>query len=471
MLTIADHARISLRQIYTRLTLTQFTLAFFLLGFTHCFAQGIMQAFLFSVDDDAGSLVSSMIQQANASMYQSEFAYLTRPNGEYHLSLCTHIPGAAAENPCQPVYSTSGLNATEDVSVDPIYPDQTMTTVVDPSQVISIIGSNSSGVTLMDSSGKQTVLDQTCVKTLVYPSQVINNSRREDLALLIAQFWLFSISYFGLMHDSIPHIIAVVCTRVIATGWSAYSIWRTTDIEKRFQHLIVDNGTPCHTQIFPTYFATRISFQVPDLVLNLTGLLISSYLSWHLVKDYAGHSFKRVGPPAAIVRVYRFVLAVFVCMQLLVFFLTAAMGLWVDQLVNGDIARISSHTAIYKGLFLFTTVVLIPWLTMGWYSVRLEKKPLMSGFLVLAFVLIVCWAIMFYSLVYRWTFIQWPFFACMTVSSFVVLIACFGFGVICWLNFGKGLKHWLYVEDILAKSDFEPEVFPHDAEKVPFPGY
>ncbi|KZT24929.1 hypothetical protein NEOLEDRAFT_1134125 [Neolentinus lepideus HHB14362 ss-1] len=471
MLSIADRVWINIRQVYTRVTLTRFTFAFFLLGFTHCFAQGIIQAFLFSVDDNAASFVSSIIQQANASSYQREFAYLTRPNGEYHLSLCSHIPRGATQNPCQPVYPVGDSNMTEYSSVDLVGPDQTITTIMDPTDVVSIAGSNSSGVILMKVDGTEVILSQTCVMTLVYPSQVINNSRREDLALLISQFWLFSISYFGLMHDSIPHILAAISTRVLATGWSAYSIWRTTNIKERFQHLIIDTETPCHRQLFPTYFSTRISFQIPDLVLNVTALVFSSYLAWHLVKDYASHSFKRVGPPAAIVRIYGFFLAVFVCMQLLVFFLSAAMGLWVDQLFNGDIARISSHTTIYEGLFLFTTIILIPWLTMGWYSVRLEKKSLMAGFLSLAFTLIVCWAVMFYSLVYRWTFIQWPFFACMTVSSFIVLIACFGFGVICWLNFNKGLKHWLYVEDVLAKSDFEPEVFPHDVEKVPFPGY
>lgn len=468
MLTIAEHVWIKLRSVYLRVTLTRYTIAFFLLGVTHCLAQGMMQAFLFSADDQADSLVSSIIEQANATSFQKEFAWLTRPNGGYQLSLCSHVPTGDNSGSCEVVFPTI-MMASDMNLAKPVTP---LATLVDPSQVISIMGSNSSGVTLMmKATGKEVTLSQTCVKTLVYPDQVLRNSKREDLALLVAQFWLFSISYFGLLHDSIPHILAVLCTRVLTTGWSAYSIWRTTDIKRRFQHLIVDEDTPCHLQIFPEYFHTRLSFQISDLVLNVTALLCASYLGWHLVKSYSSHSFKRAGPPPAIVRIYRFVLAIYVCVQLLVFFLTTATGLWIDQLFNGDIARISSHTNVYKALFLFTVIVMIPWMATGWYSVRLEKKVFMAGFIILAFVLIACWGTMFYSLVYRWTFIQWPFFACMTVSSFIGLTACVVLGIVCWLNFNKGLAHWLYVEGVLANSDFEPEVFPHDAEKQSFPGY
>lgn len=50
-------------------------------------------------------------------------------------------------------------------------------------------------------------------------------------------------------------------------------------------------------------------------------------------------------------------LGVFVCLQLSVYLLVSSMGLWIDQLVNGAIARISSFTAIYLALFIFTIIV------------------------------------------------------------------------------------------------------------------
>lgn len=61
-------------------------------------------------------------------------------------------------------------------------------------------------------------------------------------------------------------------------------------------------------------------------------------------------------------------MALLVCLQLGVFLLVAAMALWVDQLVNTAIAVISSHTLIYKGLFITTTLVcLVPVICLARY--------------------------------------------------------------------------------------------------------
>jgi hypothetical protein len=52
--------------------------------------------------------------------------------------------------------------------------------------------------------------------------------------------------------------------RVLATGWSAYTLWRTSDLKSIVNHLIVNQGTPCETglNVFPKYFSTRLAFQV-----------------------------------------------------------------------------------------------------------------------------------------------------------------------------------------------------------------
>jgi len=107
-------------------------------------------------------------------------------------------------------------------------------------------------------------------------------------------------------------------------------------------------------------------------------------------------------------------------------------------------------------------------LALGWFGIRREMKLLMTGFLVLAFIFISGWSIMFYSLVYRWTFVQWPFLACITAESYIVMIASMILGVMSWLNFGKGLALYLNAEDALEAADFEHEIFQnngYDAEK------
>ncbi|KAG5638405.1 hypothetical protein H0H81_000182 [Sphagnurus paluster] len=158
-------------------------------------------------------------------------------------------------------------------------------------------------------------------------------------------------------------------------------------------------------------------------------------------------------------------MAVLACLQLEAFVLVAAMGLWIDTLINTAISKISSHTPEYKALFIATSILLLPWITMGWYAIRREMRILMGFFLGTAIVLLSGWCIMFYSMVYRWTFVEWPFLACFTVASLILIIASTILGVICRLNFGKGLAQYLSAEAALASSNFAPEVFSHDEEK------
>jgi hypothetical protein len=78
----------------------------------------------------------------------------------------------------------------------------------------------------------------------------------------------------------------------------------------------------------------------------------------------------------------------------------------------------------------------------GWYSVRREWRKWTWAFLGVAFFFLFAWSMMFYSRIYRFTFIDWPFFGAMTVSSFVALLCSTGFAIMCLRNYDKGLAQW-----------------------------
>ncbi len=66
----------------------------------------------------------------------------------------------------------------------------------------------------------------------------------------------------------------------------------------------------------------------------------------------------------------------------------------------------------------------------------------MMVFLVLSALYLVGLGLMFDSKTFRWTFIQWGFFGAMlSVSALLVLIGLI-VGIICRLNFDKGLIHY-----------------------------
>lgn len=246
-----------------------------------------------------------------------------------------------------------------------------------------------------------------------------------------------------------------------------FALWREGYYEAKFDELVNTPGSPCSMNMFPEYFQTRKAYEIPDLILSLTALVIASYLSFTLLRVYNAQSFKCVGAPRHIMRIHKFFMAVLACLQLEVFVLVTAMVLWLDVLLNTAIKELSEHTPEYKAVSIITSVLLIPWLMTGWYAIRREMKRMVALFLSIAFILIFGWSIMFYSLVYRWTFVEWPLMACFSVASFILLIASAVLAIICRVNFGKGLAQYIEAEESLASINFAPEVFPHDIEKGP----
>jgi hypothetical protein len=78
----------------------------------------------------------------------------------------------------------------------------------------------------------------------------------------------------------------------------------------------------------------------------------------------------------------------------------------------------------------------------GWYSVRRESRKLTWAFLGIALFFLFAWSMMFYSHIYRFTFLDWPFFGCMSGTSFLALLSSTFFAFVCLRNYGKGLSEW-----------------------------
>ncbi|KAJ7756487.1 hypothetical protein DFH07DRAFT_820746 [Mycena maculata] len=462
MLTIHGRCWITIKSVYFRITLSRFTIAFFLFCFIHCFAEGFIQAFLFSLDSDASYVVTSILHKAHVP--RNNFGVLHRHAGDASLQVCNEIPLYLDDPPCVTVFQTGQP------------PNFTLPTEFNLTTNIFLEGVSSGpggvvAVTLDD--GAKVTLDPVCSLVLTYPHQVLMNAQREDVVLVLTQFWIFCVSFFAIVYDSIPHLVAAMCFRALTTGWSMYIVWRTQDVRARFDLLLGSTDSPCQTvdvdTLFPNYFESREILQIPDLIMNVVSLCLAVYLSMKLIKVYGPNTFNRVGASKEIIRIYKYFLAVFVSFQLAALLLISAVCLWLDQMVDRDNAfsGLTYHKSLYVALSIFTLAILIPWITMGWYAVRREWKKLMAVFLVIAAAVFASWILMLKSWSFAWTFINWPFFACQIIAASISMLATIVFGVISWLHFGKGLAHYLYVEDVLAKAGFEPELFEKDVENHP----
>ncbi|KAJ6468964.1 hypothetical protein DFH09DRAFT_1344995 [Mycena vulgaris] len=445
-----------LKSTYAQITLNRVTVAFFLFSFIHCFAQGIIQSFLFSTDSQFAGLVTEIVHAADIPL--KNITYLEGSSNRYVLRMCDDIPHGQAQSRCMVVFQSgvgvsSGSEAVESDTFNSLSILQDLTHGFSLSKDLDLGGNPI--VRLESSAADPVSLSQQCARILVYPQQVLQNSVREDMTFIFLQFWLFGVSVYAVSQSSVPHILTALGTRFLILSWSAYIvIFRTNDQRTFFHQLVSAPGTPCGVELFPTYFAMRQAYNIADLVLSSTALVLSALLSWNLLKVYNAQSFKRVGAPAHVTRIYKFFMAVQACLQLEVFVLVAATSLWVDVLLTTAIREISAHTAVYDALIIGTAVCVIPWIV------------LMVSFLGLSFFFIAGWSIMFYSIVYRWTFTQWPYIGCFTVASFILIIASAILGAICWRNFDKGLAQYLHAEAALASLNFAPDSFQHsDVEK------
>ncbi|KAH8114892.1 hypothetical protein DFH11DRAFT_1877246 [Phellopilus nigrolimitatus] len=439
------------KSMYLRITLTKTTIAFFMFSVVFCFVHALVQSFLFSLDADANTLASAIVSTAGAP--QNEFGWLTRQrNGTTHvevftLMLCDAIPFEREDDPCVVVFQSNETSSTSSAGIsNGLWKRENTSASSNSTQLPSgLSSSNSTGYLVpgigafiqpvLDNSsgnisgveltlnnvndGETTFLDTQCTRVLIYANQVLENSKREELALVGSEFWLLCISVFAVMYGSIPHLCAALAFRVLSTGWSAYSLWRTQDINWRFRVLLTEGA--CGIELFPGYFRTRTIVQIPDLALNVLALVLLAYLVTRLVRTYSTFTFQCVGGPDHVVKIYRLALGLFTCLQLLVYLLITSAALWIDQLLTGAIASISSHTTVYLALFVGTLALLLPWLAAGWRA--------------------------------------WPFFAALAAAAQLVLLASVALGAACRARFGRGLKEYLRVARALEDADFAPGVF------------
>lgn len=63
-------------------------------------------------------------------------------------------------------------------------------------------------------------------------------------------------------------------------------------------------------------------------------------------------------------------------------------------------------------------------------------------FLILSFGYLLGWGVMFASATFRWTFVQWRFFGLMASGSALLTVMACIMGLICRMNFGRGLLRY-----------------------------
>ncbi|KAH8835940.1 hypothetical protein DL96DRAFT_1666532 [Flagelloscypha sp. PMI_526] len=259
------------------------------------------------------------------------------------------------------------------------------------------------------------------------------------------------------LHNTKREDLTFICFQVWVLGMSVVALLRTF---KR----VISQGACDGTNLLSSYWNDRAMAEIPGLALNGLGLLLSSFLTYKLFKLFGWQTFKRVGASLTINRLYKVVLSLSITIQLAVFFVAVAVALWLDQLFNTNLGRQATFKIGYKIASIIILVALIPWLILGWVSVRKEHKISMYLFLAISIIYLAGWGSMFFSWTFQWEFKTWAFFSVMSILSVALTFASLVLGFISFFNFGKGLPRYLEAQEELPGDDFPP-----DPEKVAFP--
>jgi len=507
----------NLKLFWERTTASRITIIYFVFSVLNCVLQVIFQAQAFSINAQAETFLSGLITTGNLSLPRGFFVLDSK------LHFCDHVPKTFSTESCQIVWdgeiggtgnmtsaSLSGNRSTESVTslipMTTISLAPTTTVVLTPTTTTTLTttptahalrdvntqshydkrffpqpqlkvggysrtSSNGQTGVRLEVNGEDITLDSKCLVNLGWPVQTLKNTKREDVAFLAFQFWVLGMSIVALLNESIPHIIAAVLTHLSVTAWGGFQISDTKSFHSDFKRLTTDGA--CHVNLLPSYWSSRSFAEIPSLAFNVVALVLSCFLSFRLIKLFGWQTFKRVGASRAINRTYKFILTLSTVIQLSLFFVVTAVTIWLDQLYNGAIAVMATKSSLYQTMLTLVITLLIPWLLTGWFAARLELKFPMIVFLVLSALYLVGWGAMFDSPTFRWTFVQWGFFGAMaSVSALLVLIGLI-VGIMCRLNFGKGLVHYLDAEEPIPEGSFiqndpEEESFSEE-EKFDFP--
>lgn len=445
------------RVIYARITLTRYTTLFFFFALLSALVLLALEAVAYNDNTMAIKRLDGIIAQGSPTTG----VFLQQGDT---LQVCYDVPGRA-NTKCRPLWKPHNSETFVKHHDRSAFETRATNGVYDGHDVWDI---QVAATTVEDAlSGETVKLDTACIESLEWLSDVLKDSRREDFVTGAFHIWLFSVAAVTILNESLPHLLASGVSHVLATAWAGYRIHQTADFQSIYHRLIASNeDTACGSvDILGPWWDTRISHAIPIVIFNSVALLWFITLSLQLFKVYAHQSFSRVGASPKINRVYKIVLSLSVALQLALFFTLAATAMWIDKIATGNIRRLAFHSDIYKAAFIITAIFEVPWIVLGWTSVRKERRKTFLLFAAISGVLLGIFSAMFFSPLYRYVLGTWPFFATMSVLSYILIIATSALGVFARMHFGRGLKHFLEVSDALEDVDFTPVYFSNDPKK------
>ncbi|KAH7921131.1 hypothetical protein BV22DRAFT_985448, partial [Leucogyrophana mollusca] len=393
-----------------RVTLSRLTICFFAIALANCIVQITTQSITFSMSAEGKDIVADII---DGSEIQRGFSVVYNDT----MNICDGIPHQSGTT-CTTV--PKWMPEDRSVSLNPL---------VNQSGILQ--GFN---VTGLSGNLSSTTLSVGCVQSLTWLESFLRDAKSEDIVHIIFQGWLFTLSLVALFAGSIPHLIVVLASHALNTGWAGFRVYTNSIAKATYQRVIVQ-GTCGGIDILGGWREDHMRYAVRRLPFGLNSV------SSNLMPVYSKETIGSVGPSPAVSRIYKMTLWLNVCLQFATFFTMTSAAIWFDKL-RTDIMPSLANNKLYAAAFYLTAVFLLPWFLLGSISVRREHRVMFLGFMCISVFPLVIGGAWFASALFRYEFLDWTFFAAVTTMSDVFLLVTCVLAVVCRVHFGRGLAHF-----------------------------
>ncbi|KAJ8456363.1 hypothetical protein ONZ45_g18750 [Pleurotus djamor] len=293
----------------------------------------------------------------------------------------------------------------------------------------------------------------------------MRHAKREDIVILVFHAWLLFVSVWTVLNESIPHLVVALAAHILGTTWAGVRIQTAKDWYSMYRRHVMF-GSCDGVDVFGDWWDLRARNATPVVFINAMTTFAFAYLTIAIFRTYMKHTVTRAGAPKVVQRVYKLVALFSASLHLATFFNLASAAIWLSKITVGRLKDVSDHIELYLGLVIVGLVLEFPWILIGWICVRKECYIRFWLFVVIGTIPFVFATVLFASQIYGFIFHTWPFFATITITSYIFTITTLITGVICRTQFGKGLAHFLQVEAALASLDFTPANLSSDLEKA-----
>lgn len=309
--------------------------------------------------------------------------------------------------------------------------------------------------------GQEHFVTGRCAVSLQFMFDAFRNDAAEDIATICFQFWLLIVSLLAILQDSIPHLAVCVASHLLDVAWAGFRIKSTIALREDYYSLIVDSA--CNGEdMLGNWWEQRLGHAAPLFGANVITLILLAALAVILFRRFAKINRCHMGASLSINKMYKIALAFSAFLQLAAFFTILAVGMWIDLLSCSLVADLDGNVRSDQAAFFVLAMIIAPWIISGWWAVFREVKWAFVLFSVLHAFLLSLWPGMLASAIFRYVLKNWAFFACVSVASYLFVVATAIMAVVCRLNFGRGLGHFLRVESDLNSSGFPASFFTND---------